>query len=214
MMPRGRRNSKSQMIGCAWFLVDYVKLSRFIRMVWFSMVLKRGGRRIEEGRKRGVFWQANLSTKIRKRHSSDKRVGNVTPWRCLARHSEQAHSALTLYNVEVCFIPFCLHFASTLRSEARAKAERRQGEGRVEALCGPKVYYIIPQKPKIRVPLLRKKKWDKTTLDDNYNYNRYEPLFTPHFTNCRANTMTDSYIHSTVHCSLWNAMNFGFLRGL
>ena len=55
MMQRGRRNSKSQRISCAWFLVNYVKLSGFMKMVWFSMVLKRGGRRIEEGRKRGVF---------------------------------------------------------------------------------------------------------------------------------------------------------------
>ena len=178
----------------------------FVRIVWFSTVLKRAERGIEEGRKRGVFWQANLSTKIRKRHSSDKRVGEVTPWRCLARHSEQAHSALTLYNVEVCFIPFCLHFASTLRSEARAKAERRQSGNIV---CADRLLYYT-QKPKIRVPLLRKKSGIKRHSMTITITIGMRSLFTPHFTNCMANTMTDSYIHSTVHCSLWNAMNLGF----
>ena len=53
----------------------------------------------------------------------------------LSRHSEQALSALTLYNAEVFFIPFWVHLVSNLRSGARAKAERTQSEGRVEALC-------------------------------------------------------------------------------
>ena len=38
--------------------------------------------------------------------------------------------------VEVFFIPFWVPFASTLG----AKAERRQSEGRVEALCVPTIY--------------------------------------------------------------------------
>ena len=78
-----------------------------------------------------------------------------------------------------CFIPFWIHFASTLG----AKAERRQSGGRVEASCVPTVYYIIPEKPKNRVPLLRK----KVASDDNNNYNRcvasvHSP-FTLYFTN-------------------------------
>ena len=40
----------------------------------------------------------------------------------LARHSELALSALTLYNIEVFFIPFWVHHTSNLRSGARAKA--------------------------------------------------------------------------------------------
>ena len=54
----------------------------------------------------------------------------------------------------------------------------------------------------------------KMVPDDNCNNNRCEPLFTPHFSSYNANTMTDSYIRLTVHCSLLNAMNFGFLRGI
>ena len=98
------------------------------------------------------------------------------------------------------FHPFldtlCLHF----RSEGRAKAEWKQGEGRV---CPPSVI-IIPKKPKNRVPLLRKKKWHKVAPDDNNNYNKYETTVNPHFTlqltNCKANTTTDSCICSDVQC--------------
>ena len=72
------------------------------------------------------------------------------------------------------FHPFldtlCLHF----RGEGRVEAERRQSEGRVEASCAPTVHFIIPKKPKIRVPLLRKKSGTKVALDDNNNYNRDE----------------------------------------
>ena len=50
----------------------------------------------------------------------------------LSRHSEQALSALTLYNAEVFFIPFWVHLVSNLRSGARAKAERTQSEGTLE----------------------------------------------------------------------------------
>ena len=64
---------------------------------------------------------------LKKKDSSDKLIGNVTPRRCLARHSEQALSALTLYNVEVYFIPFWILFVST----PRAKTERRQSEPKV-----------------------------------------------------------------------------------
>ena len=40
----------------------------------------------------------------------------------------------------------------------------------------------------------------KMAPNDNYNNNRCEPLFTPHFSSYKANTMTDSYIRLTVHC--------------
>ena len=68
----------------------------------------------------------------------------------------------------------CLHF----RSEGRVEAERRQSEGRVEASS----VIIIPKKPKIRVPLLRK----KVAYDDNNNNNRYE-------------TSVPSLLHSSSH---------------
>ena len=71
----------------------------------------------------------------------------------LSRHSEQALSALTLYNYEGFFNPFWIRLASTLGS----KAERRQNEGRVEALCVPTINSIIPRKPQIGMPLLGKK---------------------------------------------------------
>ena len=72
---------------------------------------------------------------------------------------------------ESCFIPFCLHFVSTLG----ANPERRQSEGRVR----PPSVIIIPKKPKNRVPLLRKKSGTKVAPDDNNNNNRDEALFTP-----------------------------------
>ena len=69
--------------------------------------------------------------------------------------------------------PISSHFGYSLapllewsQSEGRAKAEWRQS-----------VYYIIPKKPEIRVPLLRKKKWHKVAPDDNNNNNRDETLF-------------------------------------
>ena len=54
--------------------------------------------------------------------------------------------------------------------------------------------------------------------NNNNNNNRDETTvpsqFTPQFTVYKANTMTDSYIRSTVKCEMWIAMNFGFLRGI
>ena len=38
---------------------------------------------------------------------------------------------------------------------------------------------VIPKKAKIRVPLLRKKKWDKVALDDNNNNNRCACIIFP-----------------------------------
>ena len=106
--------------------------------------------------------------------------------------------------------PCCLRSVST----SGAKPERRQSKARVEAT----VYYIIPKKAKIRVPLLRKKSGTKTVPYDNNNNKKYEATvhshFTPHFTNYKVNTMTDSYIRSEVKCQMSNAMNFGFLRGI
>ena len=46
------------------------------------------------------FLRKNLTTSLQLIIGpSAKWVGDVTSWRCLARHSEQALSALTLYNV-------------------------------------------------------------------------------------------------------------------
>ena len=65
---------------------------------------------------------------------------------------------------EAYFIPFWILSGST----SRVEPEWRQS-----------VYYIIPKNPKIRVPLLRKKKWHKVAPDDNNNNNRDETLFPP-----------------------------------
>ena len=77
------------------------------------------------------------------------------------------------------------------------EAERRH------LVCRPPIY-IIPKKPKNRVPLLRKKSGTKVALDDNNNNKRCETTisshFTPHFTSRKANMMTDSYIRSDVKC--------------
>ena len=94
-------------------------------------------------------------------------------------------------DIEGCFLPFWVYHASTLG----AKAEWRQSKGRVEASCAPTVNYIIPEKSKIRVPLLRK----KVTPDDNNNNKRCEATIPTHFTDSKVNAMTDSYIRSTVH---------------
>ena len=85
---------------------------------------------------------------------SDKLIDDVTSWRCSARQSKQALSALTLYNVEVYFIPFWIPFASILRSEGRANPERRQSEGKVEAT----VCYNYTQKNKNQGATFEKKK--------------------------------------------------------
>ena len=69
-----------------------------------------------------------------------------------------------------------------VKSEGTTKARRRQSVSTFDIM--------IPKNPKIRVPLLRK----KVAPDDNYNNNKCEPLFTPHFSSCKANTMTVSYI--------------------
>ena len=100
-----------------------------------------------------------------------------------------------LANGWVMMRPISSHFGYSLapllewsQSEGRAKAEWRQS-----------VYYIIPKKPKIRVPLLRKKSGttlqkasakkvhflcranatsrSKVAPDDNNNNNRDETLF-------------------------------------
>ena len=63
-----------------------------------------------------------------------------------------AHPTNLIGVAEVYFIPFCLRFVSTHRSEPRAKAERTQSEGTLY----PKSIIIIPKKPKIRVPILKK----------------------------------------------------------
>ena len=106
-----------------------------------------------------------------------------------------------------------------------AKAERTQSEGRANPEWRQSVYYIIPKKPKIRVPLLRKK--SGTTLqkasakkvhflcranatsrskvapddNDNNNNNRDETLFhTPvHSLQGKRN---DRQLH-TPKCELW-----------
>ena len=104
--------------------------------------------------------------------------------------------------------PPCLHF----RSGGRAKAKRRQsGSDRL-------LYYT--RKAQNQAATFEKKKWHNVASDDNNNNNnnRCEATvhshFTPYFTNSKENIMTDSYIRSTVHCSLYNAMNFGFLIGI
>ncbi len=74
-------------------------------------------------------------------------------------NKKKIHSALfgssnkRIGDVEVYFIPFWVLLVSNLRSGGRANPERRQSEPRVEATD----YYIIPKKPKIRVPFLKKK---------------------------------------------------------
>ena len=97
------------------------------------------------------------------------------------------------------FFPFWVRFSSTLKSEARANPERTQSGGKSSII-------IIPKKPKIRVPLLRKKKWHYVALDDNNNNNRdatsLPSQFTPQFTVYKANTMTDSHIRPTVNCEM------------
>ena len=44
------------------------------------------------------------------------------------------------------------------------------------------------------MPLFEKKKWHKVGLDDNNNNNRDEPTIHTQFTDCMANTVTDSHI--------------------
>ena len=90
--------------------------------------------------------------------SSAKRIDGVTSWRCLARHSEQALSALTLYIIEVYFIPFWILFVSTLRGGGRSNPERTQNEGRANPKWRQPSVIIIPKRTKSRVQLFRKKR--------------------------------------------------------
>ena len=118
-------------------------------------------------------------------------------------NKKKIHSALfgssnkRIGDVEVYFIPFWVLLVSNLRSGGRANPERRQSEPRVETTD----YYIIPKKPKIRVPFLKKKR-HKAALDNNNNNNRDEPTIPSHFTNSNANTMTNSYIRPDVKCEM------------
>ena len=61
-------------------------------------------------------------------------------------------------------------------------------------------YYSYTKKAQNQGATFEKKKWHKVAYDDNYNNNKYETTVHTHFTNCRANTMTDSYIRSDVKC--------------
>ena len=91
------------------------------------------------------------------------------------------------------FIPFWIPFSSILRSEGRTKAWRRQNGSIV---CAG-LYYIIPRKHKNRVPLFFSQKWHMMTITITIGVRPLSPpQFTSHFSNCKANTMTDSYIRS------------------
>ena len=89
-----------------------------------------------------------------------------------------------------------------------ANPERRQSEPRAKAEWRQPPVIIIPKRTKIRVPLLRKKKWhyvapnDNDNNNNNNNNNRDETTlpsqFTPQFTVHKANTMTDNYIRLTM----------------
>ena len=81
-----------------------------------------------------------------------------------------------------------------------AKAERTQSEGRAKAKWRQPSVIILPRRTKIRVPLLRKKKWHKVALDNNNN--RDETTVHTQFTVYKANTMTDSHIRPSVNCEL------------
>ena len=99
---------------------------------------------------------------------------------------------------EAYFIPFWILSGST----SRVEPEWSQSEGRAKAEWRQSVYYIIPKKPKIRVPLLRKKsgtKWHPMTITITIGM---RPYFTPQFTVYKANTMTDNYIRPSVNCEM------------
>ena len=66
-----------------------------------------------------------------------------------------------------------IHFASTLRSEGRAKAEWKH------RVCRPSIM-LYPKCPKSGCHF-REKKWHEVGHDDNdnNNNNRYGPLFSP-----------------------------------
>ena len=69
----------------------------------------------------------------------------------------------------------------------------------------PNSRIVILKKGIIRVPLLKKKR-QKAAVDNNNNNNRYETTvpsqFTPQFIDCKANTMADSHIRSTMNYEL------------
>ena len=120
-------------------------------------------------------------------------------------------SKLTLLSLYTTLRCVSFRFASTLPPLLGAKAERRQSGGKVETACVPTVYYIIPKKPKIRVPLLRKKSGTKVALDDNNNYNRDEvTVHTPFHKLYGKHNARQLY---TFRCSLFTVKcnEFGFL---
>ena len=83
-----------------------------------------------------------------------------------------------------------------------ANPERRQSEPRAKAEWRQPPVIIIPKRTKIRVPLLRKKKWHKVALDNNNNNNKDETTVPFQFIVYKVNTMTDSYIRSSVNCKM------------
>ena len=65
---------------------------------------------------------------------------------------------------------------------------------------------VIQKNAKNRVPLLKNKNRHKSALDNNNNNNRDETTipfhFAPQFIVYKVNTMTDSYIRSSVNCKM------------
>ena len=84
----------------------------------------------------------------------------------------------------LCYLVTSSFFATTQKGGKNCKSAENQS-------------YIKPDPKTIR---------EKVAHDDNNNNNRDETTvpshFTLHFTNCMANTMTDSYIRTSVNCKM------------
>ena len=101
----------------------------------------------------------------------------------MARHSEQALSALTLYNVTL--LPsYLVLFATTQKGGKNCKSAENQS-------------YIKPDPKTIREKVEHD---DNDNNNNNNNNNRDETTVPSHFTYCMANAMTDSYIRTSVNC--------------